>query len=111
MAEAPVNSPAIRRLPFWSKATDVGWMGFEMATAVIELPNWLLPGWAIRPAVPVPAMTYTSPAVRVPFWTGVLLVSMLYSFASEDPAIRYTKTEPAFVEAMAVSPLVGLKAT
>ena len=43
--------------------------------------------------------------------TGLLSVSMLYSLASEDPAIRYTKTEPAFVDAMAVSPLVGLKAT
>ena len=58
MAELPgLFSPAIRTLPFGSKATDVGSIGFGVATAEVELPNWLLPGWAISPAVPVPAMT------------------------------------------------------
>ena len=45
----------MRRLPLGSKATDVGVIGFAVATAVVELPNWSLPGCAISPAVPVPA--------------------------------------------------------
>ena len=90
----PRSSPAIRRLPLVSKATDVGMIGFAVATAVVEFPNWLLPGSAISPAVPLPATMYASPAVSDPKAGGGARPSRCCTRCSRPP-LRSGRRRPS----------------
>jgi hypothetical protein len=71
----------MRMLPLWSKATDVGAIGFLAAVSDVEpyVAVVVVPGLLTRPWVPSPATRYTVPAASVgayPRVPEVVLVAM-----------------------------------